>query len=345
MIKERLSHLALTLELPVDQLTAALCLILSFPFAFLFHWTLKSKNNSLRKIFSLLLSVLPTYFFLWLSFYESRPEESNRLFEFGFDLLSIHLPILVIFFGMKYSAFMRSYPIISFSGLLAMVSYHHISRQILFYNQYVVNVTGPLMILVIKLSAFAYNVHDGRVKMQEVSFREFYGWCMLFAGFFTGPVVHFEEFREFTRNPEVFLTASANKPGDENVKKVTTRKSSKTSAKSTALISSLKGRKRRASYLILSASLILLVALILKTRFNPERLISISESSEISVPFKLLFVHLSLLTWRLKYYIAWMLAEGALVIIGLGYINVNGHIKWYTLFHLYSLYSNSLFPI
>lgn len=94
---------------------------------------------------------------------------------------------------------------------------------------------------------------------------------------------------------------------------------------------SLAGRKRRATFLILSASLLLIFGLLLQPHFPTQNLLQVVSNArnENSLLYRIVFMHLALLGWRIKYYVAWLLAEGALVIIGLGWIRKDGKIKWY----------------
>jgi len=316
MLTAFLEGLSSQLLLPVDQITAALCLLLAFPFAFLLHFVIFRPKPCQRLINY--LSIGPTYFFLYICFYVARnsSNEREKLSCFIWDLISIHLPVIFVYISIKYSKFFRNNPTIIFALLLAQLSYHHISRQLNFYNQYTVNVTGPLMILIIKLSSFAYDVQAGKIKIETVSFENFMAWCLLFAGFFTGPVVMFNDFQDFCHSPKKFLHCKKEKDEDEDTKD-----------KSFDVTKMLKGRKRRATFLILSATLLLIFGLILQPHFPTQKLLEISESSH-NLFYRIVFLHLSLLSWRIKYYVAWSLAEGALVIIGLGFILKDGKIKW-----------------
>ena len=332
MIENVLNRLSTSLLIPADQLTAALCLLLSFPFAFLFHFVVFSGWTRCSKLINA-LAIGPTYFFMWVCFYVTRGGDDNhRLSGFAWDLFSIHLPVLFVYFSLKYSTFMRSRPTLVFAFLLAQLSYHHLSRQFHFYNQYTVNVTGPLMLLIIKLSSFAYDVYDKKISVEKVKFTSFMAWCLLFAGFFTGPVVMYSDFNEFCTNPRLFV-----KPKPKSKIEIDDGHDGKkdSAAVSTFDRNALKGRKRRATFLILSACLLLIFGLLLQPHFPTQKLLQVSESRDASLLYKIVFLHLSLVNWRLKYYIAWMLAEGALVIIGLGSIVKDGKIKWYFIILFY----------
>jgi hypothetical protein len=365
MIENLLKLTAESLLLPLDQITAAVCLLLAFPFAFLLHWAIfaSSPNCRFRSFVVNLCTVGPTYLFLWICFYVARGGEDveggqkEKFSLFCWDLLSLHLPIVGVFITCKYSEWMRKRPTVLFGLLLLQLAYHHISRQIHFYNQYTVNVTGPLMMLVIKLSAFAYDIHDAKIDMKTVRFGRFMAWNLLFAGFFTGPVVMYREFEGFCENPRKFTSINDDKKAsdktsdkacdkdktndniacdniscDKACDRVISESESDSKTDSTSLYkTSLAGRKRRATFLILSASLLLIFGLLLQPHFPTQNLLQVVSNArnENSLLYRIVFMHLALLGWRIKYYVAWLLAEGALVIIGLGWIRKDGKIKWY----------------
>lgn len=328
MILSLLEGLSRALFLPLDQITAALCLLLAFPFAFLLHFVIFFGVNCPCRRLVTCLSILPTYLFLWISFYVARPGDAQfKLFRFIIDILSVHLPIILTYFGLKYSSFLRKNPTLIFALLLAQLSYHHLSRQLHFYNQYTVNLTGPLMVLIIKLSAFSYDVHDGEVDITKVEFDGFLGWCLLFAGFFTGPVVSYRDYENLCYRGILIKSSTgddAKKKKNDNI--VKNDNAVKDIVKPAVILT---GRKRRASFLIFSAALLLILGLILQPHFPTQNLLKISESTTANIFYKLIFLHLSLVAWRLKYYVAWMLAEGSLVIIGFGMnVKEGNKIKW-----------------
>lgn len=326
MILPILEGLSKTLFLPIDQLTAALCLLLAFPFAFLLHAVIFWGTRRPCRRLVTWLSILPTYFFLWISFYVARPgAEDGKLSAFVWDVLSVHFPIGVVYFGLKYSQFLRRNPTLIFALLLVQLSYHHLSRQLNFYNQYTVSMTGPLMVLIIKLSAFAYNVHDGDIDMGHVGLEGFAGWCLMFAGFFTGPVVTYRDYENFCLNRVAEVSADSK----EEMKRADKKNDDSHGSDINSLTpQQMKGRKRRASFLLLSAALLLILGLLLQPRFPAQNLLQVSESQSASLLYKIVFMHLALLGWRIKYYVAWSLAEGALVIIGLGAIFKDNKVKW-----------------
>ena len=203
MLTAFLKGLSGQLLLPVDQITAALCLLLAFPFAFLLHAVVFFRRPRPCQRLINFLSIAPTYFFLYICFYLARSgtDETEKFAFFIWDLISIHLPIIFVYISLKRSFSLRNNPTIIFALLLIQLSYHHISRQLHFYNQYTVNITGPLMILIIKLSSFSYDVQAGKIDIKTVTFERFMAWNLLFAGFFTGPVVMFNDFQDFSQSP------------------------------------------------------------------------------------------------------------------------------------------------
>ncbi len=77
--------------------------------------------------------------------------------------------------------------------------------------------TVPLMVLIIKLTSFAWCVHDGTIKESNLSptqiqnkinefpsLLEYLGYVFYFPGFMVGPAFEFQAYRQFTRNQAPF---------------------------------------------------------------------------------------------------------------------------------------------
>jgi len=300
--------LASRLTIPFDQLTAALCLVLAFPCAFLLHWHLtksRAKGRVPNRWVTVVLAALPTHLLFFLAFcvfrYDattaSKKDLDARFQRYLWDLGAVHAPALGTWMAVRWSTRLRTLPTLVFAGVLGLVAYHHLHQQWHFYNEYAVNVCGPLMVLAIKLSSFAYDVYDGRIAVDTVSADLFYGWCFLFGGFFTGPVPSFGDYRRFVEAPTCFFARDTD----------------------AADLRALRGRKRRASFLVICAAGMVYASLIIRSVYPHHALLAYVEAREHSVLQKMVHLHLSMGEWRLKYYIAWMLAEAALVIVGLGY--------------------------
>ena len=96
----------------------------------------------------------------------------------------------------------------SLGYILAM----HVHTMVTAYLSWSIDFTAPLMVLVIKLTSYAFCLHDSvRAGAGETltprqaqyaverpaSLLEFYGWVLFFPGFFGGPAVEFAEYRRY----------------------------------------------------------------------------------------------------------------------------------------------------
>src|SRR5215471_15746330 len=83
-------------------------------------------------------------------------------------------------------------PWIAFIVLMGHMSISHIYRQIT-HNPSSVDITGAQMVLVIKLTAFCWNVHDGRLRREQLSESQRYAAVVEFPSIlnFAGYVLFF----------------------------------------------------------------------------------------------------------------------------------------------------------
>ncbi|KAI9101275.1 MBOAT, membrane-bound O-acyltransferase family-domain-containing protein [Phlyctochytrium arcticum] len=108
-------------------------------------------------------------------------------------------------------------PITVFLGILSLLSVHHLENQIFNPDESRSDNTGPIMMLVIKLSTFAWAAHDGTKKHETLtkeqqrtairempSLIEFLGYAFFFGGWFVGPANDFADYRKFTRGEAPF---------------------------------------------------------------------------------------------------------------------------------------------
>jgi lysophospholipid acyltransferase len=225
-------------------------------------------------------------------------------------------------------------PLLNFIVVLALLSVAHFYRQFSKVNidKYTVEITGPLMMLTIKLTSFAFDIHDAAIWLvrkpiepsitkinspEEVpgseriskfplvdlatknqilkrypSFLEFLGYALLFPGLLTGPVVSFYEYRTFI-NGSYYTGVDVTEEA-------------------------LPGRKRRALYLFTVAVLFLAIYVGLQDVFPVAHVLDPDFLSH-SLLYRLFYVHSASFVSRSKYYFAWMISEGSYVIIGLGF--------------------------
>ncbi|PJF19873.1 Lysophospholipid acyltransferase [Paramicrosporidium saccamoebae] len=250
------------------------------------------------------------------------------------QVLKVYIPIATCY--MLARAFRKEWwmPVVNFIVVVALLSVSHLYRQFgpgADVNSYSLDITGPLMMMVMKLTSFAFDMHDARrwsmrrpsrpvptteditkappsektskgpivepaskfaVIRKYPTVLEFLGYALLFPGLLAGPVVPFYEYRTFI-NGTYFAGIDVTR-------------------------NALTGRKRRALYLFIVACSSLVMYVCLKPLFEPSYMF---HPDFMSRPwwYRALYVHMSNLVFRSKYYFAWMMAEGSYVIIGLGF--------------------------
>ena len=146
MIQEQINRLLEVVGLDSCNLKILICALLLFPFLFIFK-RLPDKNYTLKNVYNIAVSV----FYL-------------------FGICDLGLGIYTLLFSSVGCYFITRYvrspamPWINFLFLMGHLAVHHFHNQ--FFNVYdptVIDITGAQMVLVMKLSAFGWNVYDGRV--------------------------------------------------------------------------------------------------------------------------------------------------------------------------------------
>lgn len=244
-------------------------------------------------------------------------------------------------------------PVRLFIGLLVHLSLCHLVRQWRDSEDDPTDQTTVLMLLLIKLSSFAFDITDaisylrshstlnlneqqggqkGRIQtrsktaaaaktanissdpshqISEAEDREakmaslarypglleFIGYIFFFPGVLVGPTISFWEYRQFVEESGPFAQIAAASPGS----------------------SVLKGRKRRALRLFLTSMGCLVLYSIFQDRITVKGFFADERVLQMSLPFRLAYLHLAVMVVRLKYYFAWMVSEGAHVLIGIAY--------------------------
>ncbi|KAL4818213.1 MBOAT, membrane-bound O-acyltransferase family-domain-containing protein [Aspergillus spinulosporus] len=205
-------------------------------------------------------------------------------------------------------------PWIGFIFLMGHMSVNHISRQILNDPQ-VVDITGAQMVLVMKLSAFCWNVHDGRLPQNQLSDPQKYaaittfpsildyaGYVLFFPGLFGGPAFDYVAYRRW-----IDTTLFDVPPGTDPSKVPPTRKKRKIPRSGTP------AAKKAVIGLVW-----IVVFLQLSSIYNKEALLDPSFRN-YSFLRRVWIVHALGFTTRAKYYGVWTLTEGACILSGMGY--------------------------
>ena len=225
--------------------------------------------------------------------------------------------------------YMRGSPYMPWAGfvfLMAHMSVNQIIRQ-LSDDPGIVDITGAQMVLVMKLSAFCWNVADGQLADEVLSdfqraralkelppLQDYVGYVLFFPSLFAGPAFDYTEYRKFLD------LSMFNLPADvEPSKKPPSRKKRKIPRSGTP-----------AAWKAAAGLFWIVLFVVLSGPFNHMQL---TEHSFLRLGFfrRIWVLHMVNFTARLKYYGVWSLAEGACILTGLGYNGVDpatGKVSW-----------------
>jgi lysophospholipid acyltransferase len=246
-----------------------------------------------------------------------------------FDLWS-GLRTLIISAGAAYliSAKIHSpyMPWIGFVFLMGHMSINHIYRQML-DDPSVVDITGAQMVMIMKLTAFCWNVQDGRLPASELSefqrehairelpsLLDYTGWVLFFPALMAGPAFDYCDYHKY-----ISTTLFTLPPGVDPSKAPPTRKKRKIPRSGTpATIKGIIGSVWIFAFLKFSAW------------YNNDFLLG-PTYMDYSFPRRIFILYMLGLTTRMKYYGVWSLAEGSCILSGIGYNGVDpvtGRAKW-----------------
>lgn len=205
-------------------------------------------------------------------------------------------------------------PWIGFIFLMGHMSISHIYRQILDDAQ-VIDITGAQMVLVMKLSSFCWNIHDGRLPQEQLSdpqkysaIREFpgivdyLGYVLFFPSLFAGPSFEYVDYRRW-----LDTTLFEVPPGTDPSKVPPTRKKRKIPRS---------GMPAFKKAVIGLAWIFLFIQL--SSVYTTEFVLS-NAFMTYAFPRRIWIVYMLGFTTRLKYYGVWSLTEGACILSGMGY--------------------------
>ncbi|KAJ5715089.1 uncharacterized protein N7483_012270 [Penicillium malachiteum] len=205
-------------------------------------------------------------------------------------------------------------PWIGFIFLMSHMSISHIYRQIADDGQ-VVDITGAQMVLVMKLCAFCWNIHDGRLPQEQLSDAQKYaaitqfpsvlnytGYVLFFPSLFAGPAFDYVDYRRW-----LDTTLFDVPPGTDPAKVPLTRKKRKIPRSGTPAF------KKALVGLLWIGGFVFLGGI-----FTTEFVLS-DEFLKYGFLRRMITVYLLGFTARLKYYGVWSLTEGACILSGMGY--------------------------
>ena len=186
--------LSQTLGIPFEMCSIALCLFSSFPLAIMYARVPKSQGEVYKHLFS----IASTTVMFMLAF------SLNNLFDMF--LATSYTWLITRFFPRS-----RWAPIVCFAVLMGHMSYIHLAVQIWYRDDpSVYDASSTMMVLVMKLSSFAWSYYDGQQPKDELSedqkafavfqhpsFIELFGYATFFNGVWVGPAFEFRTYKQF----------------------------------------------------------------------------------------------------------------------------------------------------
>lgn len=205
-------------------------------------------------------------------------------------------------------------PWIGFIFLMGHMSISHIYRQLV-DDVHATDITGAQMVLVMKLSSFCWNVHDGRLPQDHLSdpqkyaairdfpsILDYMGYILFFPSLFAGPSFEYVDYHRW-----IDTTLFDVPPGTDPSKVPPTRKKRKIPRSGTpATKKALAGLGWIFAFLQLGS-------------LYSQELVLSETFMQYSFLRRVWILHMLGFTARLKYYGVWCLTEGACVLSGMGY--------------------------
>ncbi|KAJ7667617.1 endoplasmic reticulum protein [Mycena polygramma] len=279
----------------VDQIKLISCLLIAYPLGSLFI-RIPSDRPVLKHLFNIGVTLL--FLFPVLKLYSA--------------FLQLLASILGTYYITRYYHGSKM-PWVVFIFVMGHLTVNHVIRAIYNFSYETLEVTGPQMVLTMKLTTFAWNVYDGRRPAEDLdkwqmakrvtefpSLLEFLGYSFYFPGFLVGPYLDYAEYMDLI-NETVFKKLGVKGKNGRNIPA---------------------GRKRVAYRKMLFGLVYLGIFVVLGGTWN------------YGISLTPWFVEQSLLTRiavyqvcgvfeRMKYYAIWTLTEGASILTGLGFTGVS----------------------
>ncbi|KAI0382655.1 MBOAT family protein [Hypomontagnella monticulosa] len=217
-------------------------------------------------------------------------------------------------------------PWIAFFFLMGHMAVNQLTRQFA-DNPAEIDITGAQMVLVMKLSAFAWNVADGTLPDDQLSdfqknrrivklpsLLDYAGYVLFFPSLMTGPAFDYNEYRGW-----VDCTMFDVPVNIDPAKKPPTRKKRRIPRSGTPAMWKLAGGLTW-----------VWVFLNLSKWYNVDALLN-DEAGASGFLRRVFIMHMVGFTTRAKYYGVWSMAEGSCILAGLGYNGVDpvtGKVSW-----------------
>ncbi|KAF7301578.1 hypothetical protein MIND_00723300 [Mycena indigotica] len=287
-----------------DQVKLIFCLLVTYPLGSLFI-RIPPTQPGLKHIFNIVITII--FFFPLL-----------RLQVAFFQLLA---SILATFFITKYVR-SKQMPWIVFGVVMGHLTVNHVIRSMNNFSYETLEVTSPQMVLVMKLTTFAWNVYDGRRTEADIdgdkwqlakrvvkfpSLLEFLGYSFYFPGMLVGPYLDFAGYMDLVNETQFKDLKIKGKRGRN-----------------------MPDGRKRVAYRKMVYGLIYLGVFVV---FGPNWSFQLTKTDWFL--HQPLYIRIAVhqicgTTERMKYYALWILTEGASIVTGNGFsgISPTGQTMW-----------------
>jgi lysophospholipid acyltransferase len=217
-------------------------------------------------------------------------------------------------------------PWIGFVFLMVHLAINQLNRQFR-GDPGVMDITGAQMVMVMKLSAFCWNVQDGRLPDKDLSeyqrvralkelpsIMNYTAWVLFFPSLFAGPAFDYVDYRKWIETTMFVVPENV-----DPAKRPRTKKNRKIPRSGTP-----------AAWKAVIGSVWIFLFLQFSGRIYPEKFTG-PDFLTFGILKRVWYVYLLGFTARLKYYGVWSLTEGACILSGLGYNGVDvksGKVLW-----------------
>ncbi|CAI5758010.1 unnamed protein product [Candida verbasci] len=308
IIQNQIGQLSSTIGLDEASLKILLCTLLSFPFSIIFK-RLPDQNYLLKNLYNVAVSAF---------------------YVFGIcDLRGGFLTLLISSLGSYFiTRYLRtkSMPWVNFLFLMTHMAYSHFHLQ--FFAEYdptVIDITGAQMILVMKLSAFGWNIYDGKQKRESLSdynksraiykhpnILPYIGYVFFYASLLTGPAFDYIDYDKFIHSTLFDDLPEDKRPGKKRKRKIPR--------------SGVQAFKKVCSGFFWAFLLFQLPKYVTIDYMFSEKF-----TTQHNLIYRIFYMWILGFFYRLKYYAIWTIAEGACILCGIGYNGYDettGEIKW-----------------
>ncbi|SMQ53226.1 unnamed protein product [Zymoseptoria tritici ST99CH_3D7] len=209
-------------------------------------------------------------------------------------------------------------PWVGFVFLMGHMSISHIYRMIE-NNPSSVDITGAQMVMVMKLSAFCWNVWDGKQKDSDLNdvqkeravkqlpdILTYAGFVAFFPSVMVGPAFDFVDYDRWLNTTMFDLP-----PGTDPTKAPPTRKKRKIPRSATP-----------ATFKLVTG-LVWILAFLQLSAYSNEDVVLSDRYRDMSFFWRVYHLHMLSFVQRMKYYGVWTLTEGACILSGIGYKGID----------------------